>query len=161
MDQLINMQYEEIKGARGALLAYCETMDSAHLYKPVSEFNNSSIADLLVHNVNTYISWISNFGLDRSASFYKTGDVKSLNEIRSLFEKVNVFMVEFLEKYSNNFEEPFTATIKHHGFAMTLSPLQLFTHVITHEFHHKGQILTMSRLLGYTPVDTDTIRFSS
>jgi uncharacterized damage-inducible protein DinB len=67
-------------------------------------------------------------------------------------------MAEFLEKYQNNFDEPFTALIKHRGFLMTLSPLQLYTHVITHEFHHKGQMLSMSRILGYIPVDTDAIR---
>jgi uncharacterized damage-inducible protein DinB len=38
------------------------------------------------------------------------------------------------------------------------SAFQIFTHVITHEFHHKGQILSLSRHLGYTPVDTDIIR---
>ncbi|HWD89313.1 MAG TPA: DinB family protein [Mucilaginibacter sp.] len=158
MLQLISAQYEEIKGARGALLNYCETMKPEELYQPISAFNNSSIADLLVHNVNTYISWINNFGLDRSDSFYKTEDIKSLDEVRALFEKVNIFMAEFLEKYQSNFEEPFTAMIKHRGFSMTLSPLQLYTHVITHEFHHKGQMLTMSRILGYIPVDTDAIR---
>lgn len=35
----------------------------------------------------------------------------------------------------------------------------IFTHVITHEFHHKGHAMTMARLLGYTPVDTDVMRF--
>lgn len=158
MLQLISAQYEEVKGARGTLLAYCETIKPQELYQPIGTFNNSSIADLLVHNANTYISWINNFGLDRSASFYKTADVKSLDEMRSLFEKVNTFMAEFLEKYQSNFQEPFTALIKHRGFSMTLSPLQLYTHVITHEFHHKGQMLTMSRILGYIPVDTDAIR---
>jgi uncharacterized damage-inducible protein DinB len=158
MLQLITAQYEEIKGARGALLAYYETMKPEELYQPISAFNNSSIADLLVHNVNTYISWINNFGLDRSLPFYKTEDIKSLDEIKLLFEKVNTFMAEFLEKYQGDFQEPFTALIKHRGFSMTLSPLQLYTHVITHEFHHKGQILSMSRILGYIPVDTDAIR---
>ncbi|MCB0535444.1 MAG: hypothetical protein KDD14_24780 [Saprospiraceae bacterium] len=37
-------------------------------------------------------------------------------------------------------------------------PLRLFTHIVTHEFHHKGQILSLSRHLGYTPVDTDIMR---
>jgi uncharacterized damage-inducible protein DinB len=41
----------------------------------------------------------------------------------------------------------------------TATPLQLFTHVITHEFHHKGQILSRCRQLGYVPVDTDILRF--
>lgn len=160
MEHLLKAQYEEIKGARGALLAYCETMEPTDLYNSVAEFNNSSIADLLVHNINTYISWINNFGLDRNASFYKTADVKSLGEIRELFERVNVLVAEFLDKHSGHFEKPFTAMVKHRGFPMTLTPLQLYTHVITHEFHHKGQILTMSRLLGYIPADTDAIRFS-
>ena len=38
------------------------------------------------------------------------------------------------------------------------NPFKLFTHVITHEFHHQGQILPMSRQLGYIPVDTDVMR---
>lgn len=159
MSTLLTSQYEEIKGARRALFAYCEGMSPADLFKQVEVFNNSSIADLLVHNVNTYLSWVNNFGLDRNTSFYKTTDVKSLDEIKVLFEKVDSIIAEFLEKNSNNLEEPFTAIVKHRGFPMTLTPLQLYTQAITHEFHHKGQIVTMSRLLGYTPVDTDAIRF--
>jgi uncharacterized damage-inducible protein DinB len=159
MSTLLTSQYEEIKGARHALFAYCEGMSPADLFKQVDVFNNSSIADLLVHNVNTYLSWVNNFGLDRNTSFYKTTDVKNLDEIKVLFEKVDSIMAKFLEKHCNNLEEPFTAIVKHRGFPMTLTPLQLYTQAITHEFHHKGQIVTMSRLLGYTPVDTDAIRF--
>ena len=159
LEELLSSQYGEIKGARDALFAYCKTIKSEELYQSISEFNNTSIADLLVHNINTYISWINNFGLDQSWAFYKTADVKSLSKIISLFNLVNFFMVEFVEKYQNNFLEPLTALIKHRGITMTLTPMHLYTHVITHEFHHKGQILTMSRLLGYTPIDTDVIRF--
>lgn len=158
LEELLSSQYGEIKGARDVLFAYCKKMKPEELYKPLSEFNNSSIADLLVHNINTYISWINNFGLDQDWSFYNTADVKSLREIIALFVLVDFFMVEFVEKYRNNFLEPLTALIKHRGVSMTLTPMHLYTHVITHEFHHKGQILTMSRLLGYTPVDTDIIR---
>jgi len=158
MLQLLTSQYELIKGSRGVLFAYCERMKGGDLYKPVGEFNNSSIAGLLVHNANTYIGWVSNFGMNRNAPFYKAEDIKSLDEIKELFEKVNALVTEFLEKYAGDFEQPVTGMVKHRGFSTALSPLQLFTHVITHEFHHKGQILTMSRLLGYTPVDTDVIR---
>ena len=159
LEELLSAQYGEIKGARDALFAYCKTLKPEDLYQPLSEFNNSSISDLLVHNVNTYISWINNFGLDQSLSFYKTTDVKSLKEIMALFDIVNFFMAEFVEKHQNSFLEPFTATIKHRNHTMTLTPMHLYTHVITHEFHHKGQILTMSRLFGYTPIDTDVIRY--
>ena len=38
------------------------------------------------------------------------------------------------------------------------TPATIFADVTTHEFHHKGQILSISRHLGYVPVDTDIIR---
>lgn len=158
LEEFLQSQYGEIKGARDVLFAYCRKMILADLFKSVDTFNNSSIADMLVHNINTYISWINNFGLGQELDFYKTENVKSLGEIVTLFDYVNFFMAEFIEKYQGNFLEPITAIVKHRGIMNTLTPMHLYTHVITHEFHHKGQILTMSRLLGYTPVDTDVIR---
>jgi uncharacterized damage-inducible protein DinB len=41
------------------------------------------------------------------------------------------------------------------GYHDSATPLQLFTHVMTHEFHHKGQLLSMFRILGHVPPDTD------
>jgi len=38
-----------------------------------------------------------------------------------------------------------------------LTPLWLMTHTMTHEFHHKGQIVTLARRLGYAPPDTDLV----
>nr|WP_281243085.1 DinB family protein [Gracilibacillus ureilyticus] len=31
---------------------------------------------------------------------------------------------------------------------------------MTHEFHHKGQIAVMLRLLGHTPENTDVLRLT-
>jgi len=114
---------------------------------------------MLVHNINTYISWIDNFGLDRSRTFYKNADINSLDEIKQLFEQADLIVNDFLTIYSDNYLKSQTKYIARKGIKLTLSPLQLFTHVITHEFHHKGQMLTMSRLLGYIPADTDAIRY--
>ncbi|TDH29325.1 hypothetical protein EXU57_00555 [Segetibacter sp. 3557_3] len=44
------------------------------------------------------------------------------------------------------------------GTVSQATPLQVYTHVITPEFHHKGQVLTLSRQQGYIPADTDIIR---
>lgn len=37
------------------------------------------------------------------------------------------------------------------------TPRQLLIHSITHEFHHKGQIVAMLRLLNHTPENTDIL----
>ena len=158
MQQLLSTQYELVKGARHALFAYCATIAEADLLKQVPAFNNSSIRDLFVHNVNTYISWLDNFGLDGSRGFHANNDMDTFQDIKQIFEEVDLIVNVFLEKYDDDYFQSLTKHIARKGITFTLSPLQLFTHVTTHEFHHKGQILTMSRLLGYTPVDTDIIR---
>ncbi|HTD40563.1 MAG TPA: DinB family protein [Mucilaginibacter sp.] len=158
MYQLLLSQYEIVKGARHALFTYCETMHDDDIFKKVVAFNNSSISDLLVHNANTYISWVDNFGMDGACSFYTNDDVTSLNDIKLIFDVIDMIVNNFLKKYNDDYLQPQTRHIARKGITFTLTPLQLFTHVITHEFHHKGQMLTMSRLLGYIPVDTDAIR---
>jgi len=158
MKELLSTQYELVKSARGALFAYCATTGEDFI-KHVPTFNNNSIRDLLVHIVNTYISWLDNFGLDGTRTFYDNEEVQTLYQIKTIFDDVDLTVNDFLGKYSDNYLSSITKHIPRKGITLTLSPLQLFTHVITHEFHHKGQILTMSRLLGYTPVDTDVIRF--
>lgn len=158
MKELLLDQYELVKGSRGALFAYCATTGEDFL-KPVPTFNNNSIRDLLVHIINTYISWIDNFGIDGTRAFYRDKEVKTLHQIKTIFDEVDLMVNDFLKKYSEDYQSSMTKYIMRKDITLTLSPLQLFTHVITHEFHHKGQILTMSRLLGYTPVDTDIIRF--
>jgi uncharacterized damage-inducible protein DinB len=158
MEELLSSQYGVIKGARDALFAYCATTGEDFI-KPVSTINDNSIRDLLVHIANTYISWLDNFGLDGVRTFYGNEEVQTLYQIKMIMDEVDLIVSNFLEKYKDDYQSSMTKHIARKGITLTLSPLQLFTHVITHEFHHKGQILTMSRLLGYTPVDTDVIRF--
>jgi uncharacterized damage-inducible protein DinB len=43
---------------------------------------------------------------------------------------------------------------------ITVTPNKLLMHTITHEFHHKGQIVTMARQMGYDEIpDSDIFRF--
>ena len=158
MKELLSAQYELVKGARGALFTYCATTGE-DFFKPVPTFNDNSIRDLWVHIANTYISWLDNFALDGTRTFYDNEEVQTLYQIKTIFDDVDLIVNDFLGKYRDDYLSSVTKHIARKGITLTLSPLQLFTHVITHEFHHKGQILTMSRLLGYTPVDTDVIRF--
>ena len=37
------------------------------------------------------------------------------------------------------------------------SPRQLLMHTVTHEFHHKGQVVAMLRQLGHAPQNTDIL----
>jgi uncharacterized damage-inducible protein DinB len=43
-------------------------------------------------------------------------------------------------------------------FGELKSPAFILLHVITHTFHHKGQVVAMLRMLGYPAPDTDLQR---
>ncbi|MNY69859.1 DinB family protein [compost metagenome] len=64
-------------------------------------------------------------------------------------------MLEFISKM-DDFEDEIVYEVQ--NIKNSAKPFKVFTHVITHEYHHKGQILSLSRHLGYTPVDTDIMR---
>ena len=150
-------QYQLVLSSRKALFAYCETINPDHLAQPLPAFNHSSMLMQLLHNANTYVSWLANFALQQQRPFFADAEYSELPAIEQVFGQMDQLMNEFLHHFNNKFDVPLTLP-KKEGLLLTLTPLQLFTHVITHEFHHKGQLLNMSRQLGYIPVDTDVIR---
>jgi uncharacterized damage-inducible protein DinB len=138
-------QYELIKASRHILLEYCSTIAPQHLLHSNASFGRGgSIRNLLVHIANVYESWIGQQAL------------KSIADIRSLFDAIDTMIEEFIKKMDSRDMQKIT--FEFNNEQRLSSAFQIFTHVITHEFHHKGQILSMSRQLGYTPVDTDIIR---
>lgn len=82
-----------------------------------------------------------------------------MEEIRNIYSGVDHLMLEFIDAYGPSWGQMINGRASQNRVEMNVSVLKLFTHVTTHEFHHKGQILTISRLHGYTPADTDVIRF--
>ncbi|MEJ7680622.1 MAG: DinB family protein [Segetibacter sp.] len=115
-----------------------------------------SIRNLLVHVANAYEFWIAKHALNKNIIFTTYDSKENIIDIIDLFDAVDIIMYEFMELL----KEPSTKLIDYeiNGVKNSVDLLKLFTHVITHEFHHKGQILSISRYLGYTPVDTDIIR---
>lgn len=153
---ILKAQYEFVKSSRRALLGYCATIDAAHFTSENSTFGRGSIRNLLVHNINTYQWWIGRHALQRQIDFTAYESIIDVDGILAHFYAVDLFMEDFFLKYETRAFEPIPASLGEKIFMST--PLELFTHAVTHEFHHKGQILSLSRHLGYEPIDTDIIR---
>ncbi|MBB3969333.1 DinB family protein [Mucilaginibacter phyllosphaerae] len=150
-------QYQLVLSARGALLNYCETIRPEHLAQPIPSFNNDSMGSLMRHVANTYLGWLLNFLQQEQRPYFTEDNHKNLQAIRSMFEQVNLVANDFLLHHKDDMTTPLSLP-REGEEALSITPLQLFTHTITHEFHHKGQLAIMSRQLGYIPVDTDVIR---
>ncbi len=155
--QLLTEQYKLVQESRAVLFDFCKTLSAADLlFENPSFGRGGNIRNLLVHIVNTYEFWIANKTFKKNIPFTEYHAVIDLDGISKLFDQVNALLLAFLERYQDAFLQEIIIEINESQKVIT--PLKLFTHVITHEFHHKGQILSMSRHLGYIPVDTDIIR---
>ena len=149
-------QYHLVLSARGALLDYCETITLDHLNTQLPTFNNQSIISQLVHTANCYIFWLANSAMQQQRAYIKE-DSSNIALMREAYQQVDLIMNDFLQNFKDALSKPMFIT-RPDGNNITCSPMDIFTQVITHEFHHKGQIVSISRQLGYTPVDTDVIR---
>lgn len=158
MKDVLTLQYESVKGSRDVLLKYCSQISPAHFVQPIENFGHSSIRNLLVHVANSSLYWLAEYALQKPVSYGKPDALNTVDQIKLLFATQDTLMTEFIATFPDN-DKPITGWVKWVKKDLTVTPLQLYTHVITHMFHHKGQILTMSRHLGYTPVDTDVVRF--
>ena len=114
-----------------------------------------SIRNLIVHIATTYQFWIGQEFLKKEMVFTEYTSITGMEDVVRLFNSVDLLMEEFFSEAENLGRDDIKPGIKEEN---TLYAFKLFTHVITHEFHHKGQILSLSRQLGYIPVDTDIMR---
>jgi uncharacterized damage-inducible protein DinB len=154
---LLRQQYQLVSERRSALFEYCETILPGHFNESLSPFGNKSMCGLLVHVTNAYRFWIAHFAATADEPFVKPATVRDVQAVRHQFWLIDVLMNKFFELYEEKLS--ITAKVPGRDMQLTVTTVELATHVITHEFHHKGQVLSISRFLGYTPVDTDLIRF--
>lgn len=153
---MLKQQYELVLFSRETILDYVKTISHEDFIWDDSPFGKGSIRNLLVHICDTYSSWIAERGLGLPLTYPPFDNYSTLNDCIKYFNRVNLFIDQFLNQFEGNYQKEIQ--IVRNGTTTKISVLQLFTHVITHEFHHKGQIMSLSRILGYTPVDADIIR---
>lgn len=158
MANLLETQYTLVQQSRLVVFDFLEENLMDDLAKPLSLFNDKTISYIYVHIANTYIAWAGNFALKGSFNYYDQDEPLNISQIRNLFAQVDEIMEDFIENFS---ADP-TQAVKGYKWPekyIETDAFGIFTHVITHEFHHKGQTMTMARLLGHVPPDTDIMRF--
>lgn len=158
MISLLQKQYELIRGSRGVVLDFIEREVGEELNTPAPAFGGNTIRYLLVHNADCYSNWLAYFALKLPRKSINNQDFKTVERIRELYERADDIVAMFLQNFEAELYIPVSG-IHNRAGEVSVTPLQLFTHVTTHEFHHKGQIMTMCRRFGHAPPDTDVIRF--
>ncbi len=121
-------------------------------------YNGKSVCYSCRILVAAYLNWINGFALKNPVLLGDETAWQHIDDVKAFYKEADKCMINFLAQYTE-YNTRITGYIESKEQNLTVTVLQLYTHVITHEFHHKGILLAMTRELGYTPVDTDIIRF--
>ena len=155
--KILEDQYELVKDSRSVLLDYCQSISNSDFIKPVNTFGRGgTIRNLLTHITNTYKFWIGENILKKEMIYPDYSSVNNVTDVIDLFDDVNKIMQDFFAEFFE--KENLKIEYEINGKKGVSDPHRIFLHAITHEFHHKGQILSLSRNLGYIPIDTDIMR---
>ncbi|MGG4491419.1 DinB family protein [Metabacillus idriensis] len=150
------VQYDWIQRTRESLFAYCETLSLSDYGKELETFGGDSIRSLHAHAADCYRVWLGDRALGKSLPKIKPESINSVQEMREIFKETDGLVHEFLTEFKGKWDQTVQVSFAG-GDSIKITSLWLFTHTITHEFHHKGQIVKIGRQLGYIPPDTDLI----
>ena len=148
MHQTLTLQYQLVTSARHALFAYCKTIKPQHLAKNIPEFNNASMTSLLVHSANTYIHWLKKTGMQQPCDFFEDNKSGDMADIERIFAKVDETVNDFLLHFEKVLDVPVVFELRERNIQLTLSPLELFTHTITHETAVRASAQSRQGCLG-------------
>ena len=140
-----------------AVLNHAATMPAHLLSQEVAGFGRATLRHQFAHILTTEIAWECCLQLLPVARD-DPGELSTVEEMRQAQKRVAAATLAYLD-YIDETQLHFTPE---HYTDEWLGPLRspAFTllHVITHAFHHKGQMVAMMRLLGCPAPDTDMQR---
>ncbi|MFG6494715.1 DinB family protein [Fictibacillus sp. UD] len=153
---LFKTQYDWVCRTRETLFQYCEALSPADYVKELENFGGDSIRSLHAHVADCYHGWLGVRALGKSLPEITPESIHNVQEMREVFRKTDELVYEFLNTFEDKWDQTVEVTFRS-GSKAEFTSLWLFTHTMTHEFHHKGQIVKIGRHLGYVPGDTDLI----
>ncbi|UNK16107.1 damage-inducible protein DinB [Paenibacillus sp. N3/727] len=160
MLDVLKQQYSYIRLTRQTLFEFLEEIPLQKLHNTVPNFGSGSIIKTHIHVADCYRYWLGSYAfkqkrIDFSFATHNEIERSDVKWIRDRFELADEAVYRFLEEFNFRWFEQISNHVKWQEEPWSTTPLRLLTHTETHEFHHKGQIVSMARHLGYTPPNTD------
>jgi uncharacterized damage-inducible protein DinB len=136
------------------LLTHLRTMHADLLLAELPGFARSNIRDQMFHTIANEIFWVQ--GLQRVPLPHLTADdYTTVEALAELKRRAMAETLEYLDRLSEPELNQYLLRVSEGWVGPPRSPAFILHHVLTHAFHHKGQVVDMCRLLGHPAPDTD------
>jgi uncharacterized damage-inducible protein DinB len=147
---------QQTQSMRRELLSFLATLPAEVLTSSFPEYGQGSVLSTLTHVADCYGGWVGRTLLEEHWAFAETPNDKTPDDLPALTERfagVDALLERALVCPRMLTGDVFPYT-RDSGEVRQVSPRWLVLHPITHEFHHKGQVVTLLRKLGH-PVTVD------
>jgi uncharacterized damage-inducible protein DinB len=150
--------YEYNRWANGRTLDAAERLDPAAFVKDLKS-SFPSVRDTLAHILGAEWIWLRRWKGETPAKLLSAADFPTVASLRDRFGAVDVERGAFLGSLTEErLQQPFDYKDLA-GNPYRLPVIQTMQHVVNHGTYHRGQVTTMLRQLGATPIGTDMSRF--
>ena len=150
----LNSFHARTHSSLDVLLTHLRSMHADLLLAELPGFARPNICDQMFHTIANEIFWIHGLQLlplpHLNAEDYRTADALTELKRRAMAETL-----EYLDRLSEPELNQDIQRVSEGWVGPPRSPAFILHHVLTHAFHHKGQVVAMCRLLGHPAPDTD------
>ena len=153
----IRSLHELTHGCLDRLFSHAAGVPFSVLQQEVPGMGSATICGQLLHVLFTEAAWVCDLQ-DIPIRKWEAGSFTGFDALWSAKEKVFADTAAYLARL-NESELNSELRFRPRDWVGPLrSPAFILCHVVTHAFHHKGQIVTMFRILRHPAPDTDLQR---
>lgn len=149
----VRLVYSWVQDTRQPLLQHLEDLPNDLYTQPLEVLAGESVRDRHVHVAGCYLHWLARVGMGEVPITDEPATYANPQAVRDLFQEVDHLVDRFIQVAGEHVDEPMARV--NHDERIIVTPRWLLAHPITHEFHHKGQIVVALRLLGHPIEDSD------
>ena len=146
--------YAQVKGSRERVFAWAQTLPPEVYITEYPDFAYGSLRNIQAHVADCYLGWVGESGLGLPEPELDCATLTDVAAMRARFAQVDAVVERALSEFTG-LDAPFV--IPHRKTTLEVTRRWLLLHPFTHEFHHKGQLLALGRVLGWPyPSGPDT-----
>ncbi len=138
------------------LLRHAATVPEELLRRSIPGFGHPTIWEQLVHILTCEEGWVHDLQNKAFDGWGEGGeDCPTMTALLAHKDRIRAATQTYLGNLTEEQLNRTLATRPADWGGELRSPAFILLHVITHAFHHKGQVVAMLRILGYPAPDTD------
>ncbi|MEX1139456.1 MAG: DinB family protein [Bacteroidota bacterium] len=132
---------------------------SDDLYRKDLGSSHGGIHGTLVHLIGACDVWLRRWQGESPTKPWRDADFQSFADLRTAWDTIQAALAAYLETLSDEqLSSPLHyKDMKGNAYATVL--WKQMQHLVNHGSYHRGQIVTLLRIMGVTPVGTDLIHY--